>query len=174
MISSRRRSLRTLTLAMVGGQLSCANPSPAPPDVPELSASSRTVTRVPVGSVERKEVDQTVEAGLGAFLQRLSVEPVMEGEKFVGFRLVEIDPGMLRQGIDIQVGDVFTRANGHTLEAETEAFEAFESLRTAPEIRLTVLRNGSPREVVIPIVGEPTSTPTPATSDAGTPPSSPG
>lgn len=164
---SGRCSLRALTLAVIGGQLSCASPSPAPAEVPELSPSSKVVARTPVGSVERKEVDQTVEAGLGAFLQRVSVEPVMEGEKFVGFRLVDIDPGMLRKGIDIQVGDVLTQANGHSLEVETEAFDAFEGLRTATEIRLSVLRNGKPQQVVIPIIGEPAALPTAPTPDAG-------
>lgn len=163
-----RNSLRAVTLAMIGAPMGCASPSPTPVEVPELSPTSKAVPRTPVGSVERREVDQTVEAGLGAFLQRLSVEPVIDGEKFVGFRLVDIDAGMIRKGIDIQVGDVLTKANGHSLEAETEAFEAFEGLRTAKEIRLAVLRNGRHQEVVIPIVGEPTSAPTTPGTDAGT------
>lgn len=167
MICSGRCSLRALTLAVLGGPLSCASPTPAPAEVPELSASSKTVVRVPVGSVERKEVDQTVEAGLGAFLQRVTVEPVMEGEKFIGFRLVELDSAMTSRGVDIRVGDVLLQVNGHSLEAETEAFDAFEGLRTAPEVRLSLLRNGKPQQVVIPIVGEPTSAPTPPASDAG-------
>lgn len=145
----------------------CASPPPAPPEVPELSGSVPAIPKIPVGSVERKEVDLTVEAGLGAFLQRVSVEPVIEGEKFVGFRLVDIDPAMLRKDIDVQVGDVVTKANGHSLEIETEAFEAFEGLRAARTIELTMLRNGKSVQVVIPIVGEPTSAPKTTTSDAG-------
>lgn len=153
---------------MLGGVApSCASPPPAPPEVPELSGSAPVIAKIPAGSVERKEVDLTVEAGLGAFLQRVSVEPVIEGERFVGFRLVDIDPAMLRKDIDVQVGDVVTKANGHALEVETEAFEAFEGLRAARTIELSVLRNGKSVQVVIPIVGEPTSAPKIATSDAG-------
>jgi len=154
---------------MIGAPMGCASPSPTPVEVPELSPASKAVHRMPVGSVERREVEQTVEAGLGAFLQRLSVEPVIEGDKFVGFRLVDIDPAMIRQGIDIQVGDVLTKANGHSLEVETEAFAAFEGLRTAKEIRLALRRNGRQQEVVIPIIGDPTSGPTTSGADAGAP-----
>lgn len=153
---------------MLGGVgSSCASPPPAPPEVPELSGSAPIIAKIPVGSIERKEVDLTVEAGLGSFLQRVTVEPVIEADKFVGFRLVDIDPGMIRKDIDVQVGDVVTRANGHALEVETEAFEAFEGLRAARSIELSVLRNGKPVQVVIPIVGEPTSAPKTATADAG-------
>lgn len=159
--------LRYLTWGTaLGLSAACASQTPTLVDVPELSSSS-VVARVPRGSVERLDVDKTVDAGLGAFLQRVSLEPVVQGEKFVGFRLSKIDPGLIAPGVDVQVGDLVTRANGHTLEAETEAFAAFEDLRTAPEIRLSLVRNGKPLDVVIPIVGKPKALPATTPADAG-------
>jgi general secretion pathway protein C len=103
---------------------------------------------------------------LGAFLQRLTVEPVVEGEKFVGFRLTQMQEGLVRQGVNVQVGDVVTHVNGRSLEGESDAFEVFQSLETAKEIRLSLLRNGQPHEVVVPIIGEPLAGSTRA-GDAG-------
>lgn len=145
----------------------CGSSAPAPVEVPELSSSSKPVSVTPIGSLEREEVERTVDAGLGAFLQRLSVEPVVQNDKFVGFRLTRIQDGTIRKGIDVQQGDVVTHANGRSLEGETDTFEIFQSLKTASELRLSVVRNGQPREVVIPIVGDPgIARPSP---DAGTP-----
>lgn len=154
-------------MGLAVGLSACGSSAPAPVEVPELSSSSKSVSVAPLGSLERAEVERTVDAGLGTFLQRMSVEPVVQNDKFVGFRLTRIQDGTIRKGIDVQQGDIVTHANRRSLEGETDAFEIFQSLKTAPELRLSVVRNGQPREVVIPIVGE-SSVVSPST-DAGTP-----
>lgn len=166
-MSSNASRFRILYVWLVLSGSACASSSPSAVEVPELSGRSKVVTQVPEGSVERKEVDRTVDAGLGTFLQRVSVEPVVESDKFVGFRLTQLQPGVVRKGVDVQVGDVVTHANGRSLEVETNAFEVFQGLKTAREIRLSVLRNGQPRELVIPIIGEPTAAALDLSADAG-------
>lgn len=153
-LPARSKSL-LLSLALVTQCFACASSNPTPVEVPELASSSKAVRKVPAGSVEREEVQRTVDAGLGAFLQRLTVEPVVEGEKFIGFRLTQLQNGLVREGVNVQVGDIVTHVNGRSLEAESDAFEVFQSLETAKEIRLSLLRNGQPQEVVVPIIGEP-------------------
>ncbi len=167
-MSSNPSRLRVLSVCVALHGAACASSSPSTVEVPELTGRSKVLPQVPEGSIERKEVDRTVDAGLGAFLQRVSVEPVIETDKFVGFRLTQLEAGVVRKGVDVQVGDVVTHANGRSLEGETEAFEVFQSLKTAREIRLSLLRNGQRRELVIPIIGEPTSAPPEFSADAGT------
>jgi len=99
--------------------------------------------RPPQGVLWRHEVDATVEAGLGTFLQRVAVEPDfnLKGE-FRGFRIVALGPRHYWEGVDIAPGDVITEVNGMPIERETEAFAAFESLRESETLRVRFLRNG--------------------------------
>src|SRR4029079_18853668 len=59
------------------------------------TASTAPTTRVakpspPPGSLFRKDVNTTVEEGLGYFLQRVSVDPDVVDGKFRGFRIVDL------------------------------------------------------------------------------------
>ncbi len=100
----------------------------------------------------RDEVVETVDAGLGYFLQRVEVEPSLSEGRFRGFRVVTLRPAGFWYGVDLEPGDVITRINGMPIERETQAFEAFESLRKASTLRVKYLRGGEPRELVFRIV----------------------
>lgn len=133
------------------GSVSCGGTTPEPNDVPVASSGAKPVPR---GSVSRQAVIEAVDAGLGAFLQRIQVEPVTRDGAYLGFQLKAVDPAGGWSAYDIQVGDIVTHANGKSLEAEATAFEAFQELRSANEIKLSVIREGVARQVTIPIVGE--------------------
>jgi S1-C subfamily serine protease len=125
----------------------------------ELAASaSRDVPArppPPQGSLWRDDVAATVDAGLGWFLQRVEVEPRLEGGTFRGFEIKDLRPSEYWQGIDLRVGDVVTTVNGKPIERETQAYDVFQSLKTASEIRVHYLRNGKDRELVLRIVDPP-------------------
>jgi S1-C subfamily serine protease len=54
-------------------------------------------------------------------------------------------------------GDVVTRVNGMPIERETEAYDAFQALRTAGEVRVSLLRGGVPRVLSYRIAERPRS-----------------
>ncbi len=111
----------------------------------------------PVLSLKRSEVDQIVAAGLGAFLQRISLDdhPVFLAGKFHGFRIVALQGGPAAWGgVDIKPGDVVTSVNGFPIERPEQALQAFQSLKVASELRIDYERNGEPRSLRVAIVDD--------------------
>jgi S1-C subfamily serine protease len=119
------------------------------PEVPDP-----TTGRVlpPPGSLFRDDVAATVDQGLGYFLQRISVDAEVVDGKFRGFRIVELRPMEYWQGVDLRPGDVVTMVNGMSIERDIDAYQAFQSLRTAPALRVTFVRGGTTHELVYSII----------------------
>ena len=128
-------------------------PVPATAQAPaaELEAAAEKPSPPP-GALFRQDVKETVETGLGYFLQRVSVDPELSSGKFQGFRIVELRPPEYWQGVDLKPGDVVTRVNGMTIERDIDAYQAFQALLAAPELRVSFSRAGAPRELVYSIV----------------------
>ena len=123
------------------------------------SAVSRVIATSPPPPVEVSEpvihrlvLDQVLDAGLGAFLGRVGTEPSLEGNRFVGFRIVALRDATLFDGIDLRAGDVLVSVNGQPIERPEQAFSAWTSLRVASEITLAVMRDGERRDLRFPIV----------------------
>ena len=102
----------------------------------------------------RSEAQAFVAAGLGPFLARVQVTPVLDRGHFVGFRLdgAEDLDAWHSAGADIRVGDVIQHINGLRIERPEQALWAFERLRIAPAIEVEVLRNGAPMTIRSPIL----------------------
>jgi hypothetical protein len=111
----------------------------------------------PPGAIWRKDVNATLDAGLGRFLQHADLDPVVQEGTFVGFKILELHPPGWWQGIDIQPGDVITRVNGMPIEQPTEAHAAFESLRQSDRLSVSYLRGTEPRELTYRIIDKPGS-----------------
>lgn len=118
--------------------------------------------RPPAGALWRDEVDETVDAGLGWFLQLVEVEPSLDNGRFKGFRIVDLRPSSYWQGVDLRPGDVVLRVNGKSIERDNEANEVFKSLKKENELRVKYLRAGRERELVYRIVPPPPPTQRPA------------
>ena len=108
----------------------------------------------PRGELFRQDVKATVDHGLGYFLQRVSVDADVVDGKFHGFRIVELRPPAFWQGVDLKPGDVVTGVNGLPIERDIDAYQAFQSLRGAPALRVTFVRAGVQKELVYSIVDE--------------------
>lgn len=141
----------------------CGGNVPAPSPAKAQTAPKQEA-KAPRVDFTREEITATVEAGLGHFLQHVEVEPSLQGGRFVGFRIVGLSPPEFWDGVDLMPGDIVTRVNGRSIERDTDAFAAFESLRNAPELRITFMRGGEERELVYKIVGAPAPK---KTTDAG-------
>lgn len=123
--------------------------APAQPSVERVTPQKASA---PPGALWREDVNFTVDEGLGYFLQRVSVEAEIVGGKFQGFRIVDLKPPDFWQGVDLKPGDVVTQVNGLPIERDIDAYEAFQSLRAATSLRVSLLRGGAKRELVYAIV----------------------
>jgi hypothetical protein len=138
------------TLIACGGGTEGPEYPKAPPKAAEAAVIKEA--RPPAGSIWRDELLDSLNAGLGAFLQHVEVEPSLEEGRFRGFRILQLIPSGYWDGIDLEPGDVVVSVNGLPIERETEAYAAFEALRSAKEIRIAVLRLGVAREAVVGII----------------------
>ena len=143
----------------------------------QLVSAQVTVAK---GTLQRADVERVVDAGLGRFLEHVSLEPSLSGGKFVGWSIVELSPRELWQGIDLQPGDVVRSVNGMAIEREVEAYDAFQAVRQAAVLEVTYLRRNQPHTLRLTIVGAPSpalpkAPPAAAPSAApATPPVNPG
>lgn len=109
-----------------------------------ISIPAAAVERKRTGTLSRDEILPVLERGLGAFLQGVGTQPSMKGGKFVGFRLVKFFPNDSRmKTVDLIAGDVVTSINHMPIERPEQAIQAWESLRTAGELRVDYLRDGA-------------------------------
>jgi hypothetical protein len=141
-----------LTSSLIGCGPSYPSSEYPPAPAPKVDAAGRALVPAPPGTLWRHDVNDAIDRGLGYFLQRVEVEPEFADDKFVGFRITQLHPLAWWQGVDIQPGDVVLSLNGMPIERATEAHTAFESLRTAKELRVAYLRNGQKRQLVYTIV----------------------
>ena len=118
------------------------------------SAASSSTATVARNVLTRALIEETVTAGLGAFLSRVSVAPVLDGRRFVGFRLESAEDLELWRsaGADLRLGDVIQRINGQSIERPEQAMWAFNQLRIAQGIEVVGLRGSAPFRVYSPIV----------------------
>jgi type II secretory pathway component PulC len=117
----------------------------APPPEPEPVATSS-------GVIHRAELDAVLDAGPGAFLTRLEIEPVMEGESFVAFQVAALHDEAMFSGVDLLPGDRLVSVNGQSIERPEHAMTVWSSLRVASELRVVVIRAGASRELRFAII----------------------
>lgn len=153
------KSARWLALALLVGcaarssgkaHVNTATATTAQPTAPSAASAEPATSDAAVaktlasdgylGVVDRAGLVAIVEQGLGRMLARLKLSPVMEGNRFRGFRVSALDPQWIDCGL--QVGDVLLRLNAQPIERPEQAMVAFESLRVASEIAVELQRAG--------------------------------
>jgi S1-C subfamily serine protease len=151
------KRLLALILVVLGTACGGAAEPAAHAAAPAQPRKSAKPKRPPAGVLWRDELVRTVEQGLGRFLQLVEVEASLEGGQFQGFRILVLQPQEFWHGVDLKPGDVVTAVNGMPIERETQAYEAFQALKTAKELRVSYLRGGKARELVYQVVDRPKS-----------------
>jgi type II secretory pathway component PulC len=151
--------MRALSLVALGLLLvACGSAPVAPPAAPAAAAKSPKVAaapaapRPPKGALFREDVDAFVDGGFPQFLQRVEVEPRLVDGQFRGWSIVNLSPRDFWSGVDLKPGDIVTRVNDLPIERETEAYDAFESLKQADTLRVTFQRDGQSRMLEYRIV----------------------
>ena len=145
----RALALSSLVLPLL--VLGCGSaPRPAPV-VAEAPPPPPPVVRE-TGLIHRAALDEVLDAGLGRFLGRIEVSPVMEGSTFVAYELTTLRDEALFEGVDLQPGDRLVSINGQTIERPDDAFAVWSGLRVASELAVVVSRAGETRELRFAIV----------------------
>jgi type II secretory pathway component PulC len=150
----RNASILSL-LGMIAACGSSPPPAAPPPPAPQPVVEAKKPASPPPGTLYRSDVQGIVNQGFARFLQRVEVEPSLDNGKFKGWAIVSLQPPEFWQGVDLKPGDVVVSVNGLPIERETEAFDAFESLRSADRLEVAYVRGGEPRKLAYKIVEAP-------------------
>ena len=103
--------------------------------------------------LRRSSLKRTVDAGLGRWLQTVSVDRVLVRGRFKGWviRSLSSDDSCYA-GVDVRVGDIVTRVNGRPVERPEEALVVWTALPSSKELVVDLVRDGQPRTVRFGIV----------------------
>lgn len=132
-----------------------ATAAPAKSPTAGLAAQAKAAPQAPPGHVLRPDVDRVlVQQGPPWILRRVMREETFGKDgRFAGWRITGLPEEW--RAIDLRPGDVVARVNGKTLETPEEAWDAWKSVAGATAIKLSLVRDGAPRDLVIPIDGDP-------------------
>jgi type II secretory pathway component PulC len=137
-----------LGLFLVACGSATPEPRPASPVAKKQPAPAvAPVPSRPAGTLERAQIVAFVNAGFWNFLQHVDVEPSLDDGRFRGWLIVALRPPDFWQGVDLTPGDIVTSVNDLPIERETEAFDAFQSLKTAPALHVAYVRSSAARRI---------------------------
>ena len=87
------------------------------------------------GTIDRARLNAVLDSGPGQFLRQLEVTARMDGNRFVGWQLVQlIDRKGPLVDIDVAPGDVLLAINGQPISRPDQLQTVWDSLRTANEL----------------------------------------
>ena len=134
-----------------------AGPVVAPPDDGPAFTACPAVPEPT--TVTREELTEFLDTTLHAFTARVRVAPVLDsqgaGARFLGWRLVAIDPDLRCGPLGIREGDVVTTVNGLSIQTPDEAQAVWDSLYEATSITVGIIRGGVEDPVTISVSDEP-------------------
>jgi len=104
------------------------------------------------GTIERAKLIAVLDAGPGKFLRQFEITPRMNGNRFVGWELVQvIDRGGALVDVDVLPGDVLLAVNGKPIARPDQLQAMWDSLRTANELRAQLWRGNAKLELAFAI-----------------------
>ena len=119
------------------------------------------------GTIERAKLVEVLDHGPGNFLRQMEITAHMDGDRFVGWQLVQLlDKTGPLVDVDVIPGDVLLAINGKPLSRPDQLQAVWDSLRTANDLKAVLWRGNAKLELAFAI--EPKIEATPRTSpDAG-------
>ncbi len=97
---------------------------------------------VRTGTVTRAAINEVLDAGPAELLRGLEVNALRPGDVFRGWQLVRFVDADAFAAVDVAVGDVLTKINGHTLETPQDLSALWLELYRAAAIDATLDRGG--------------------------------
>ena len=149
--------MRGTSLVLLGLLVGCGAAPEAPVVAPKAVAkapAAKPAPRPPQGALFRDDVNALIERGFPQFLERFDVEPRLVDGQFRGWSIVTLSPSEFWNGVDLKPGDVVTRVNDLPIERDTEAYDAFQSLKSSDALRVAFQRNGQSRVLEYKIIAK--------------------
>ncbi|MGE5186620.1 MAG: hypothetical protein ACM31C_31405 [Acidobacteriota bacterium] len=104
------------------------------------------------GTIERAKLVAVLDHGPGNFLRQMEVTARMDGDRFVGWQLVQVlDKTGPLVDIDVAPGDVLLAINGKPLSRPDQLQAVWDSLRTANELKAVLWRGNAKLELAFAI-----------------------
>ncbi|HEY0194236.1 MAG TPA: hypothetical protein VGC42_24140 [Kofleriaceae bacterium] len=93
------------------------------------------------GTIARARLVAVLDAGLPVFLQQVEVDARTQGNKFVGWQLVQLlDKTGPLHDLDLVPGDVLLAINGQAISRPEQAQQVWDGLRTANQVTAQLWR----------------------------------
>jgi hypothetical protein len=128
-----------------------AAPAPAIPRDPAGGCDAR----LGADRLRRSAVKRTVDAGLGRWLQAISIDPLLARGQFKGWIIRALPANdSCYTGVDLRAGDVVTRVNGRSIERPEQAMEVWTGLPASSALVVEFLRDGHARTLRLGIVDQ--------------------
>ncbi|MEM7605205.1 MAG: hypothetical protein AAF411_07595 [Myxococcota bacterium] len=144
--------MRAFAFAPIALCLACGSAASAP-EAPRSVQSEVYVPPATNGEIERSTLSYVVDRGLANFLRGVRVQPHLNGDEFVGHRIVSMYPDDPRfTALPIQPGDTVTRVNGQSIERPEQAYEVWSGLRVSSELVIDYLSGGQAHQLRFAIV----------------------
>jgi len=135
--------------AAAEGAPATAAPMPPPAPAPICTA------RLGGDRLRRSAVVRTIDAGLGAWLQTVSIDPKVDRGHFRGWIVRSLPAGdACYRDVDLRENDLVTRVNGHSIEHPEDAHAIWLSLRTSSELVVDFVRNDETHTLKFTIVDQ--------------------
>ncbi len=139
-----------------------AEAAPAPAARPEAPHTRGVRT----GTIDRAKLVAVLDHGPGEFLRQLEITARMDGDRFVGWQLVQL---LDRTGplvdVDVAPGDVLLAINGKPLSRPDQLQAVWDSLRTANQLTAELWRGQGKLQLqftIEPAVSSPSPSPSPS------------
>jgi hypothetical protein len=98
---------------------------------------------VQAGTVPRDSLVKVLDRGVARFLQQIDTRPLKARGRFVGWKLLAFFPGDERfADCAVKAGDTVLRVNGRSIERPESFKSVWDSLYTARELKVLLLRAG--------------------------------
>lgn len=124
---------------------------------PETATTSAAAGREPGGGPARSRDDelarvrQAFASDPASLADRIALQPVQEDGRIVGMRLDAGVSTALMGQFGIRATDVITEVNGVPLDSEARAEEIINQMQNADRLQVTLLRDGQPRQLTVPL-----------------------
>lgn len=130
-------------------QKSEASAGPVPP--PPAGADSRIQKISDTEAVVERSLINELLANPANFVKSVRVRPQREGGKVVGYKLRRFQANSPLAALGAQKGDVIQAVNGVDLTSMDKALGAFQSLRSANDLKFSITRAGKPMDINVSI-----------------------
>lgn len=121
--------------------------APPPPAEAPPGAGSRNLT------MDRADLAAALAVGPASFLRQVEVTAETMGDRFIGWRLVQLlaDASPSLRGLDVLPGDVLVNVNDAPLAKPDDLMNLWTTLSAAPRIVFNLTRGGAPFAIVVEI-----------------------